>query len=84
MLHILVICFHFIVFWSKPKQDNIDEYPFLLNVGEDNRYSLVSQIDHDLSYVPLNWKREMERRIKNIELKWAQSCNTEYVTELIK
>ena len=48
------MCFHFIVFWSKPKQDNIDEYPFLLNVGEDNRYSLVSQIDHDLSYVPLN------------------------------
>ena len=42
------------------------------------------KIDHDLSYTPLNWKREMERSVKNIELKWAQSCNTEYVTELIK
>ena len=51
------------------KIQQIDEFPALLNVGEDNGYSLGSQTDHDLSYVPLNWKREMERSVKNIELK---------------
>ena len=57
-LHILVICFHYIIFWPKPKQDNIDEYQALLNVGEDNGYSLGSETDHDLNYGPLNWKKK--------------------------
>ena len=34
----------------------IDEYPALLNVGKEYVYSLGSITDHDLSYVPLNWK----------------------------
>ena len=51
------------------KLQQIDKVPALLNIGEDNGYSLGSQTDHDLSYVPLNWKREMERSVKNIELK---------------
>ena len=34
------------------KMQQIDEFPALLNVGEDNGYSLGSQTDHDLCYVP--------------------------------
>ena len=41
-----------IAHFSKIQQ--IDEYSTLLNVGEDDGYSLGSQTDHDLSYVPLN------------------------------
>ena len=41
----------------------IDESPALLNVGEDNEYSFGSITDHDLSYAPLNWKREMETSV---------------------
>ena len=63
------------------KIQQIDEFPALINVGEDNIYNLGSQTDHDLSYVPLNWKREMEKLLKHIELKWAQRCNPEHVTE---
>ena len=50
--------------WPKSKQDNIGEYPALLNVGEDNGYSLGSQTDHDLRYIPLNRKRGMETSVK--------------------
>ena len=38
------------------KMQQIDEYPTLLNVGEDDGYSQGSHTDHDLSYVPLNQK----------------------------
>ena len=41
-----------ITYFAKVQQ--IDEYPALLNIGEDNGYSSGSQTDHDLSYVPLN------------------------------
>ena len=41
----------------------INEYPVLLNVGEDNGYSLGPQTDHDLSYVHINWKREIETSV---------------------
>ena len=34
------------------KMQQIDEFPALLNIGEDNGYSLGSQTDHDLCYVP--------------------------------
>ena len=47
------------------KMQQIDEFPALLNVDKDNGYSLGSQTDHDLCYVPMNWKREMERSVKN-------------------
>ena len=43
----------------------IDEFSALLNVGKDNGYSLESQTGHDLCYVPINWKIEMERSVKN-------------------
>ena len=43
----------------------IDEFPALLNVGKDYGYSLGSQTNHDLCYVPMNWKREMEKSVKN-------------------
>ena len=45
------------------KMQQIDEFPALLNVDEDNGYSLGSQTDHDLTYVPFNWKREMEKNV---------------------
>ena len=41
------------------KMQLIDQFPALLNVGKDNGCSLRSQTDHDLCYVPINWKREM-------------------------
>ena len=47
------------------RMQQIDEFPALLNVCKDNGYSLGSQTDHDLCYVPMNWKREMERSVKN-------------------
>ena len=47
------------------KMQQIDEFPALLNVGKDNGYSLESQTGHDLCYVPINWKIEMERSVKN-------------------
>ena len=46
------------------KLQQIDEFPALLNVGEDNKYSLGSHTDHDLSCVPLNKKREMKKNVK--------------------
>ena len=36
------------------KMQQIDEFSALLEIGEDNGYSLGSQTDHDLSYIPLN------------------------------
>ena len=47
------------------KIQQIDEFPALLNVGKDNGYSLESQTYHDLCYVYMNWKREMEWIVKN-------------------
>ena len=47
------------------KWQQIDEFLALLNVDTNNGYSLGSQTDHDLCYVPMNWKREMERSINN-------------------
>ena len=35
------------------KIQQIDEFPALLNVDKDNGYSLGSQTDHDLYYVPI-------------------------------
>ena len=46
------------------RMQQFDEFPALFNVGKDYGYSLGSQIDHDLFYVPMNWKREMERSVK--------------------
>ena len=46
------------------KMQQIDEYPALLNVDEDIGYSLGSQNDHDLCYVPFNWKIKMESSVK--------------------
>ena len=62
----------------------IDEYSALLNVCEDNGYSLGSQTDHDLSYFPLNWKRETETSVIKYRAEWTQSCNPEYIIELTK
>ena len=39
----------------------IDELPVLLKKRKDYGYSLGSQTDHDMCYVPMNWKREMEK-----------------------
>ena len=60
----------------------IDEFPALLNIGKDYGYSLGSQTNHDLCYVPMNWKREMEKVLKTIERKWARNCNAEYQKEV--
>ena len=61
-----------VTYFSRMQQ--IDEYPALLNVGEDNGYSLGSQTDHGLSYVPLNYKREIETSVNK--------CRTEMDTKL--
>jgi len=45
------------------RMQQIDQSPSLLNKQKDFGYSLGSQFDHDLSYVPMNWKRQMERTI---------------------
>ena len=42
----------------------IDQFPSLLNKSKDYGYSLGSHFDHDLKYVPMNWKRKMEMTIK--------------------
>ena len=42
----------------------IDQFPSLLNKTKDFGYSLESQFDHDLTYVPMNWKRQTEITIK--------------------
>ena len=47
------------------RMQQIDEISALLNVHKDYGYSLGSQTDHDLCYVPMNWKREKERSVKN-------------------
>ena len=47
------------------RKQQFDEFPALLNVGKDYGYSLGSQNDHDLCYVHMNWKREMEKSVKN-------------------
>ena len=44
----------------------IDEYPALLNINEDYVYSLGSRINHDCTYVSLNWKKETEKNIKTV------------------
>ena len=46
------------------RMQQIDQFPSLLNKQKDFGYSLGSQFDHDLSYVPMNWKRQMEITIK--------------------
>ena len=43
------------------RMQQIDEFPALLNERKDYGYSLGSQTNHDLCYVPMNWKREMEK-----------------------
>ena len=42
------------------RMQQIEEYPSLLNMTEDYGYSLWSITDHNLSYVSLNWKRDMD------------------------
>ena len=44
----------------------IDEYLALLNVNEDYGYYLGSRTDNDLTYVPLNWKRKIEKSVKEV------------------
>ena len=39
------------------RMQQIDQFPSLLNKPKDFEYSLGSQTDHDLSYVPMNWKK---------------------------
>ena len=46
------------------RMQQIDEFPALLDERKDCVYSLGSQIDHDLCYEPMNWKREMVKRVK--------------------
>ena len=58
------------------KIQQIDEFPALLNVGEDNGYSLWSQTNHDLSYIPLNWKREMERSAKKYRVEMGTKLSS--------
>ena len=58
------------------KLQQIDEFPALLNVGEDNGYSLRSQTDHDVSCVPLNWKREMERSAKKYRVEMGTKLSS--------
>ena len=41
----------------------IDKFPALLNMTEDYGYRLRFITDHDLSYVPLNWKRYTETSV---------------------
>ena len=48
------------------RMQQIDEYPALLNMIEDYEYSLGYITDHDLSYVPLNWKRYMETSVNGM------------------
>ena len=43
------------------KMQQIDTFPALLSKRKDFGYSLGSQTDHDLWYVSMNWKREMEK-----------------------
>ena len=63
------------------RMQQIDQFPSLLNKKEDYGYSLGSQTDHDLCYVPMNWKRQMEKKLLNcIDQKWARNCNTYYQT----
>ena len=45
------------------RMQQIDKYTALLNMTEDYGYSLRFITDHDLSYVPLNWKRYMETSV---------------------
>ena len=47
------------------RMQQIDEFPVLLNIRKEYWYNLGSQTDHDLYYVPMNWKREMEKSVKN-------------------
>ena len=44
------------------------EYPALLNVNKDNGYSLGSITNHDLTYVPWNCKREIEKSVKAVKV----------------
>ena len=43
------------------RMQQIDQFPSLLNRQKDFGYSLGSQTDHDLCYMPMNWKRQMEK-----------------------
>ena len=46
------------------RMQQIDKFPALLNERKDFGYSQGSQTDHDLCYMPMNWKREMEKTVK--------------------
>ena len=43
-----------------------DEYAALLNMNEDYGYSLGSITDHDLNYVPLNWKKYIDTSVNGM------------------
>ena len=43
------------------RMQKIDKFPALSNKRKDCGYSLGSQTDHDLCYVPMNWKREIKK-----------------------
>ena len=43
----------------------INQYPALLDDNEGSSYNLGSQECHNLKYVPLNWKRTMEEKVKD-------------------
>ena len=59
---------------------HIDEYPALLNVGEECGYSLGSITNHDLSYIPLNWKREKKTSVH----KYRAEMDTKLKSEIYR
>ena len=61
-----------------PRMQQIDEYLALLNVNEDYGYYLGSRTDNDLTYVPLNWKREIEKSVKEVRAEMDTNCNWVY------
>ena len=59
------------------RMQQIDQFPSLLNKPKGFGYSLGSQFNHELSYVPMNWKRQMEKKLLHcIDQKWARNCKT--------
>ena len=46
------------------RMQQIDQFPSLLNKSDGYGFSLGSQFNHDLTYVPMNWRRQMIITIK--------------------
>ena len=50
------------------RMQHIDQYLSLLGKKSPTGYSLGSQEYHDYNKVPLNWKREIEKKVKKVRL----------------